>query len=72
MSHQKRSPGLRLEVDHEASALISIWGSAAHSIALQRAEEASSEELANDWDGVASAIVHKSGARPSLLSHLFH
>ena len=72
MSHQQRSPGLRLEVHHEASALISIWGSEAQAIALQRAEEASSEELANDWDGVARAIERKSGKRPSLLGHLFH
>jgi hypothetical protein len=71
MSHQ-RSLGPRLEVDHEASALISLWGSAAHSVAVQRAEEASSEELANDWDGVARAIVRRSGNRPSLLSHFFH
>jgi hypothetical protein len=71
MSNEKRSPGLRLEVNHEASALISIWGSRAHSIALQRAEEASSEQLVNDWDSVALAIVRQSGTRPSLLSHLF-
>ena len=72
MSREKRSPGLRLEVNHEASALISIWGSGAHSIALQRAEEASSEQLVNDWDSVALVIVRKSGAGPSLLRHLFH
>jgi hypothetical protein len=72
MSHQKRSPGLRLEVDHEASALMSIWGSGAQWIALQRAEEASSQRLVNDWDSVALAIGRKSGTRPSLLSHLFH
>lgn len=68
MTHQQRSPGLRLEVEHEASALISIWGSRAHSIALQRAEEASSKQLVNDWDSVAITIVRKSGTRPSLLA----
>ena len=72
MSSQNRPPGLRLEVDHEASALIAIWGSRAHSIALQRAEEASSEQLVSDWDSVALAIARKSGRRTSLLSHLFH
>jgi hypothetical protein len=72
MSHENRSRGLRLEVNHEASALISIWGSGAHSIALQRAEEASSEQLVNDWDNVALAIVRMSAAQPSLLRHLFH
>jgi hypothetical protein len=71
MSHQQRSRSLRLEVGVEASALISIWGSAAYSVALQRAEEASSQELANDWDGVARAIERRSGKR-SLLNHLFH
>jgi hypothetical protein len=72
MSHERRLSGLRLEVDHEANALISIWGTGAHSIALQRAEEASSQELVNDWDSVALAIVRKSGTGPSLLRHLFH
>jgi hypothetical protein len=72
MSHEKRSPGLRLEVAHEASALISMSGPAAYSIALQRAEEASSEQLVSDWDSVALAIARRSGKRSSLLSHLFH
>jgi hypothetical protein len=63
MSSQNRSPGLRLEVEHEAIALISIWGSAAHSIARRRAEEASSEQLVNDWDSVARVIGRKSGER---------
>jgi hypothetical protein len=72
MSHQKRSSGLRLEIDHEASALISVWGSGARWVALQRAQEARSEHMVSDWDTVALAIVHRSGKRPSLLSHLFH
>jgi hypothetical protein len=71
MSNHNRPTGLRLEIDLEASALMSIWGSRAHSIALQRAEEASSEQLVNDWDSVALAIERKSGKR-TLLSHLFH
>jgi hypothetical protein len=52
MSHPRRSSGLRLEVEHEANALISMWGSRAHLMALQRAEEASSEQFVNDWDSV--------------------
>jgi hypothetical protein len=72
MSHQRQSSGLRLEVEHEANALISMWGSQARSIARQRAEEASSERLMADWDSVALFIARKSGSRPSLLSHLFH
>lgn len=72
MSHPQRSPGLRLEVDHEASALITIWGSAAYSVALRRAEEASSDELADDWASVALVVERKSGKRGSFLSHLLH
>ena len=72
MSHQQQSPSLRLAVDYEASALISVWGSEAHSIALQRAEEASSDQFMKDWDSVALAIKRKSGTRPARLSHLFH
>jgi hypothetical protein len=72
MSHQQQSLSLRLAVDYEASALISVWGSGAHSIALQRAEEASSEQFMKDWDSVALAIKRKSGTRPAPLSHLFH
>jgi hypothetical protein len=72
MSHQRQSSGLRLEVEHEASALISMWGPQASSIAHQRAEEASSERLMADWDSVALCIARKSGSRPLLLGHFFH
>jgi hypothetical protein len=72
MSHQQRSPGLRLEVDYETNALISIWGSGAYSVALQRAQEASCQQMVNDWDSVAFAIERRSGKRSSLLSYLFH
>jgi len=72
MSHQRQSSGLRLEVEHEANALISMWGSQAGSIAQQRAEEASDPRFVTDWDNVALRIARKSGYRPSLLSHLFH
>jgi len=72
MSHQRQSLGLRLEVEPEANALISMWGSQASSIAQQRAEEASSERFMADWDSVALCIARKSGSRPSLLGHFFH
>ena len=72
MTHQPRSSGLRPEVEHEANALISMWGSRASSIALQRAGEASSEQFMTDWGSVALYIARKSGYRPSLLGHLFH
>jgi hypothetical protein len=72
MSHERRSLGLRLDVKHEASSLISSWGSAAHSIALRRAEEASSEQFVNDWDSVAHVIMRTSDKRASFLTHVFH
>jgi hypothetical protein len=72
MFDQQRSSGLRLGVRHEADALISTWGSRAHSIALQRADEASSQQLVDDWDTVALAILKKCGKRPSFLTDLLH
>jgi hypothetical protein len=65
MSYQRQSSGLRLEVEHEANALISMWGS----VALRRAEEASDERFMTHWDSVALRIARKSGKRPSLLGH---
>jgi hypothetical protein len=38
-----------------------MWGPWAHSIAPQRSEEASSEQLVNDWDSVALIIERKLG-----------
>jgi hypothetical protein len=72
MSHQRQSSGLRLEVEHEASALISMWGAQAGFIALQRAEEASDQRLMTDWDNVALRIARKSDSRPSLLGRFLH
>lgn len=72
MSQQRQSSGLRFEVEREANALISMWGSEASSIALQRAEEASSERFMAAWGSVALFIARKSGYRPSPLSYLFH
>jgi hypothetical protein len=72
MSDQWQSSGLRLEVEHEANALISMWGPQAGSIAQQRAEEASSERFMIDWDSVALCIARKSGSRPSLLGRFLH
>ena len=43
----------------------------AYSIALKRAEEASSDEMARDWSGVAATIARRSGTRASLLDALF-
>jgi hypothetical protein len=43
----------------------------AYSIALKRAEEASSDEMARDWSVVAATIARRSGRRSSLLDALF-
>ena len=72
MLYRERRQGLRLEIDHEANALILDSGANAYSIACQRAKEASSDEIANDWNRVAAAIGRRTGKRPSWLAHVFH
>jgi len=72
MFYRERPRRLRLEIDHEANVLISTRGANAYSIARQRAEEASSDEMANDWSGVAAAISRRTEKRPSLLAHGSH
>ena len=52
-------------------ALLSTSGMQAYSIALKRAEEASSDEMARDWSVVAATIARRSGRRSSLLDALF-
>ena len=71
MQRQQRPHALRLGIDVEADALIANLGSEAYSAALRRAEEASSDEMARDWCGVAIAIERKTQGR-SLLSAMFH
>jgi hypothetical protein len=68
--HEERPKGLRLRIDQEASALIVNNGANAFSIACQRAEEASSDEIAYDWSGVAAVIGRRTKKRPSLLAYL--
>jgi hypothetical protein len=71
MLYRQRPNGLRLGIDLEAEALISNSGADAYWIARRRAEEASSEDLARDWSGVAAAIARKTGQRPFLLAAMF-
>jgi hypothetical protein len=71
MSKRERSRALRLGIDLEADALLSMSGVQAYSIALKRAEEASSEEIARDWSVVAATVARKSGVRSSLLDAFF-
>jgi hypothetical protein len=72
MLHQERLRGLRLQIDQEANALISNSGANAYWIACQRAQEASSDEIAYDWSGVAALIGRMTKKRPSLLARVFH
>ena len=67
--HQR---ALRLEVDREAYALMNAVGAQAYWVARRRAEEASSDEMARGWTGVAAAIERRTAKRSSLLSYLLH
>ena len=71
MLQQERPRGVRLGIDLEADALLSISGMQAYSIALKRAEEASSDEMARDWSVVAATIARRSGRRSSVLDAVF-
>jgi hypothetical protein len=44
----------------------------AYWVACRRAEEASSEDMAKGWNGVAAAIARKTGQRPSFFASMFH
>jgi hypothetical protein len=72
MLYRQRPHGLQLEIDRETTALISTLGGEAYWVARQRAEEASSEDMAKGWSVVADAIARKTGRRQSLLATMFH
>ena len=71
MLQRERPRRVRLGIELEADALLSISGAQAYSIALKRAKEASSDEIARDWSVVAATVARKSGVRSSLLDALF-
>ena len=71
MLQRERPRRVRLGIELEADALLSISGVQAYSIALKRGEEASSDEMVRDWSVVAATVARKSGARSSLLDALF-
>ena len=71
MLQRERQRRVRLGVELEADALLSISGVQAYSIALKRAEEATSDEMVRDWSVVAATVARKSGVRSSLLDALF-
>ena len=70
MLQRERQRRVRLGIELEADALLSISGVQAYSIALERAEEASSDEMVRDWSVVAATVARKSGVRSSLLDAL--
>ena len=65
MLQRERQRGVRLGIEVEADALLSISGMEAYSIALKRAEEASSDEMARDWSAVAARSRASRAARIS-------
>jgi hypothetical protein len=71
MLQRERQRGVRLGIELEADAHLSISGVQAYSIALKRAQEASSDEMVRDWSVVAATVARKSGVRSSLLDALF-
>jgi hypothetical protein len=72
MSHHAHQRALRLEIDREANALMNSVGAQAYWVARRRAEEASSDEMAKGWTGVAAMIERRTAKRSSLLSYLLH
>jgi hypothetical protein len=72
MSYHEHPRALRLEVGREADALMLYAGAEAYSVACQRAEEASSDEMAKAWSGVAAAIGRRTAKHWPLLSYLLH
>ena len=71
MLQREQQRRVRLGIELEADALLSISGVQAYPIALKRAEEASSDEMVRDWSVVAATVARKSGVRSSLLDALF-
>jgi hypothetical protein len=72
MSYHEHPRALGLEIGREAEALMLYLGPEAYSVARRRAEEASSDEMAKAWTGVAAAIGRRTRKRRPLLSYFFH
>ena len=72
MSYHQRPHELRLAISSEAEALMISFGDQAYAAARLRAEEASSDFLARDWNEVAYVVARKTRKRPTLLAHVFH
>jgi hypothetical protein len=72
VSYHQRPHELRLAVSSEAEALMISFGDQAYAEARLRAEEASSDFLARDWNEVAHVVARKTRKRPTFLAHVFH
>jgi hypothetical protein len=71
VSYHQRPHELRLAVSSEAEALMISFGDQAYAEARLRAEEASSDFLARDWNEVAH-VARKTRKRPTFLAQVFH
>jgi hypothetical protein len=72
VSYHQRPHELRLAISSEAEALMISFGDQAYEEARLRAEEASSDFLARDWNEVAHVVARKTRKRPTLFAHVFH
>jgi hypothetical protein len=72
MSYHQRPHELRLAISSEAEALMMSFGDQAYGEARLRAEEASSDFLARDWNEVAHVVARKTRKRRTLLAQVFH
>ena len=74
MLNRERPRGLRLrlEIQHEANALSLDSGAKAYSVACQRALEASSDEISDDWERCRGCDWTQDEKAPVLLAYVFH
>ena len=70
MLHAQRPRGVRLGVDFEAKVLMASLGAGAYSAACLRAQEASSDEMAQDWTYVAGVIARRTRRRSGFLASM--
>ena len=59
MLQRERSRNVRLEIELEADALLSISGAQAFRLPSNASKEASSHEIARDWSVVAATVARR-------------
>ncbi len=73
MTHRQHHRPLQLSIATEAEALVTAFGAEALRTAQRRALEASSDQMAKDWTGVAAAIASRRRMRlASIVPNLLH